>query len=395
MRKISLIILSVLLFMPSVYGASRKNPAQAVSVTRIELARTGNKAILGFNFYAGGKATKSNYKLIVNPVLSNGENSLQLPSIVVQSNRSKINEKRHSLVSDNIEINDNSFQTSNRKSIKYNTEFIYEDWMQGANLYLDGISVGCCSATETEIGLIAERLFHDEPREPRNEPRVDITKPIVTNSMGDQLAKKHSFVVPVSEFEKARELSHSQGGQQNEIENFINETREGSVSIYFRQGRYDIDRSLGNNNANLTELVSSVRTLTASIDSKVSRIVIAGFASPEGSLSLNNKLALDRAVAVKNFLLQNVNINPEVIQIYNGSVDWTGLRELVAQSNMYQKNQIIDIINNVPVLDSYGNTGRHSALMRLDRGEPYRYMLREFFPRLRQAAYIKVYYENK
>ena len=229
-------------------------------------------------------------------------------------------------------------------------------------------------------------------------------------STGDQLAQKYSFVAPVTDFEKARETPYGQlfdynmplnmgkgatTSKQSEIENFINETREGSVSIYFLQGRSDIDRNMSNNNAKLVELISSVRTLAASNDSRISRIVIAGFASPEGSLSLNNKLAWDRAVAVKNFLLQNSNINTDVVHIYNGSVDWTGLRELVAQSGMHQKDQIINIINNVPVWDSYSNEGRHSALMRVGGGEPYRYMLREFFPKLRQAAYIKVYYENK
>jgi hypothetical protein len=124
-------------------------------------------------------------------------------------------------------------------------------------------------------------------------------------------------------------------------------------------------------------------------------IVIAGFASPEGSPELNDRLALDRAVAVKEFMMDNSSVEGRSIRIFNGGTDWAGLKKLVEESDIYRKQRIVDIIENTPVWDSRRGVGRRGELMRLDGGDPYRYMLTNFFPQLRQAAYIRVYYESK
>jgi hypothetical protein len=153
-----------------------------------------------------------------------------------------------------------------------------------------------------------------------------------------------------------------------------------------------IDRNFGDNNRNLVELISAVRALVAAEDARIERVVIAGFASPEGSSALNDRLAHDRAMSVKEFLVSNSAIDPRTIRIINGGVDWTGLRELIEQSDIYSKWRMIDIIDNTPVWDSHRRVGRHGQLMRLEGGVPYRQISREFFPLLRQAAYIKVYY---
>jgi hypothetical protein len=76
-------------------------------------------------------------------------------------------------------------------------------------------------------------------------------------------------------------------------------------------------------------------------------------------------------------------------------VDWYALRRMVAESDMPEKGKVLDIIDNTPIWDAGRNVGRHGELMRLSGGEPYRYMLRNFFPNLRNAAYIRAYYENK
>ncbi len=67
---------------------------------------------------------------------------------------------------------------------------------------------------------------------------------------------------------------------------------------------------------------------------------------------------------------------------------------LVEKSNLPNKQAIIDIIDNVPIWDAERNTGREQEIKKLDGSRTYSYMLRNFFPELRAAAYIKVYYDN-
>ena len=403
MKKILLVIFSALLAI-AVYGQNDSRQ-KSVAVSHIELERIDNNAVLTFSLYAGEKVTKKNYNLIITPVLSNGKDSIQLSSIVVQGKRAKVNAKRHRSDDRRAAVDQYKFVTQNGGVAAYNVTFPYKEWMRGSNLYLNGINVGCCSATEASIGLIAENVFWFEP-----EMKI-IEVPVVANVLtaGDMLSQKNTFIVPLAVFEEARRqpegnfdynmpLNMGKGltaSRQKEVERFINKTRDGSLSIHFHQGKHNIDRSLRDNNQSLVELVSTVHALLTANDSRITRVVITGLVSPEGSLEFNDRLAWDRAVAVKNFLCTNTGIDPGVIHIYNGSVDWFGLRQLVAQSNMHQKSRIIDIIDNVPIWDSRRGVGRHSELMSLDGGEPYRYMYREFFPLLRQAAFIKIYYENE
>ena len=74
----------------------------------------------------------------------------------------------------------------------------------------------------------------------------------------------------------------------------------------------------------------------------------------------------------------------------NGGEGWDELRYLVEGSEMSGKEEILQIIDKVPILK-----GRELRLMKLDRGVPYRYMREHFFPKLRRAGYIKVYYRKR
>jgi pimeloyl-ACP methyl ester carboxylesterase len=141
------------------------------------------------------------------------------------------------------------------------------------------------------------------------------------------------------------------------------------------------------------EILSVVSEIQRSGDSQVERIVIAGFASPEGSANLNMRLSERRGESVRKFILDNSSLRPSGVSVYAGGEDWEGLREMVASSDMWDKHEVLYIIDNYPVWGPEG--GRESKLMRLRGGAAYRHMYRNFFPELREAAYITIYYKNK
>jgi outer membrane protein OmpA-like peptidoglycan-associated protein len=239
----------------------------------------------------------------------------------------------------------------------------------------------------------------------------ETTTPMVAQgSTGDELAVKFSFVEPVVNFEAAR--AASTGGElfdynmplffgtettsaQSDTKKFIEMTREGAVYVRFDVGSSSISRATGENNRMLVDLISSIRALEQSSDTRIARVVVAGFSAPEGTFEENERLAMERASVVRNFLTANSAIAPDLISTYNGSVDWGILRSLVAESDMEDKYTVLDIIDNTPERDFSRNKGRLGRLMSLGDGKAYRYMRQNFFPLLRQTgAYVKVYYEN-
>lgn len=181
------------------------------------------------------------------------------------------------------------------------------------------------------------------------------------------------------------------GRQQDAVEQFIAGNEPGSLRIDFARSSSTIERYYKENNATLVTLASVLRQIERSDNARIARIVIAGFSSPEGPLMENDRLAWERADAVREFIVTNTSVPFGRISLYNGSEDWRGLRALVEQSaEMESRYDVLRIIDTVPIL-----SGRERRLMDLAGGIPYRYMKRYLFPKLRNAASIKVYYTNQ
>lgn len=215
--------------------------------------------------------------------------------------------------------------------------------------------------------------------EPQPEPQPQPTT-------AEQLAEKFSFLSPVSELDDSF---------RTDPERYIQEHREGSMSVYFKQGGIIVDPSYKDNATTLDDLITAIRQIDRSSDSRIVSVVIAGFASPEGSVTVNDRLAQQRAEVLRSYLTDNTTVSNDQVDLHNGGVDWHGLRTMVAASDMADRDKVLDIIDNTPVWDARRNVGRLGELMRLSGGQPYRYMLRNFFPDLRNAAYIRVYFENE
>ncbi len=375
---------------------AQSGPA-GIELTDIRLTRTGENVTVSFTLETGSRVVRSGESLVIGPVLRSGgadAGECKLPPLVIRGRRSRLLDARHALAGGG---NHDATYIVPGHSAQYVATVPHKDWMDGARVILEGAGVSCGPTTEITLGTIADNILDTLPRVEIRVVEVPVEGPKTT---GERLAVRYPFIAPASELERIERPGAASGitpGQatQSYDQQMIEATRQGSISIFFPKGGRTIDRNFGANNTNLVELISAVRALVAAGDVEIRRIVIAGFASPEGSVALNNELSHYRAVAVKEFLAANSDTDPQKIQIYNGGVDWAGLRSLVEQSDIYRKQRLIEIIDTTPVWDASRNRGRLGELMRESGGEPYRQMERDFFPLLRQAAYIKVYFDNK
>ena len=119
----------------------------------------------------------------------------------------------------------------------------------------------------------------------------------------------------------------------------------------------------------------------------VKRLDIIGYASPEGTLAANKRLSEGRAMALRNYLAARYDFPRNQYYIIFGGENWDGLVEALDTFEMDYKEEVLDIITNVPI-----EKGRETKLMQLRGGVPYRLMLKELFPSLR-VAICKVSYD--
>lgn len=371
---------------------------EGMDVKNIRMSRGNGAVTLSFDLATGVRMTDSRYTLLVTPVITDGSQKATFPAIAVRGRNA---------AKTAVEAPPAAHMIRNGESVGYTAQIPYGEWMSGAELRLEGVGIGCGTATEATLGLLADSVLWHEPQ---YEIEIVEIQPEPVASTAEKLSRQFTFLRPNEEFET--QLGEDVGNtpayappfasdkriseeKRNELVNRIADRRDISIKIHFPQNYRSVELDYMDNFSSLVELVSVLRAIEASGTDKVTQVVIAGFASPEGNTELNNRLAWERATALKKFLIEQSYIEPYKIFIYNGSEDWEGLRELVAEGDMPAKEKVLDILDNVPLWDAKNKRGRKGELMRLDRGEPYRYLLREYFPMMRQASFIQVYYETK
>lgn len=338
-----------------------------------------------FEAQVAKKTAKANQVLVFAPVLTNGEYQVSMPFVAVLGSGARTNLSRHQLASAGEPDFGNTIYAKNGKSVSYKATIPYQHWMKEARLEMESIRLGCCSSQTYPPLILKDSLFVTPVPEEAiviEEPQAEIPEePEIQMTIADTLARTFNFVVPADEFDPENPVIYD-------------EDREGAIIIYFATGSSAIDPDYEENHQTLTNLTTSVRMIQESQSSNVSNVVVAGFSSPDGSFQYNDRLAFERAVSVKEYIMKETAIPDASILVFNGSVDWRGLRAFVLHTNLADKEEIVRIIDTVPIWDAKTNTGRLGTIMRLNGGKSYHYLRKEVFPKLRNGAFIKVYYEN-
>ncbi len=133
--------------------------------------------------------------------------------------------------------------------------------------------------------------------------------------------------------------------------------------------------------ATVQEFIEMLRQIKA--DQKgyaVDNIEVSAFASPEGTLKFNTKLAEDRQKSSQQYLsgeMKNIGLNGYVEGQYTAE-DWEGFQELVAQSNIQDKDVILR------VLSMYDDPEERERRIR-DLSVAFQDLAQEILPELRRA----------
>lgn len=179
---------------------------------------------------------------------------------------------------------------------------------------------------------------------------------------------------------------------------------EDHLDIYFRQDVSDIEEEVRDNKSNLKRLSLLFDEIIADSLVNISRIEINSWTSPEPGEKYNKKLSIRRSEAIKAYILGRWDI-PDSLLVANGQgVAWDKLRDIVAQSDMQYRDEVLDIIENVPVetwrrintsdrwltlVDS-----RLKQLMDLRDGRAYKYLYDNIFPLLRYGSQVSIFHKE-
>ncbi|MDR0765346.1 MAG: OmpA family protein [Odoribacteraceae bacterium] len=340
-------------------GAAAREPK--VVISRLSVDRTGEKVTVSFRVNVARRLGGETRVFVLAPVLQDDRNKWSLPPVIIHRKDARPTKEEKKPRAMHLVEDDNA---------NYSATIPFKQWMNGAKLVLEKVNAGWDDDMEVKYTTVIDPLALATPPADRDEPAA---------SAGDELSRRLSHVQPAS-------------GQDRNARGML---FTGGASVYFRQGSSLIEPEREDNREVLAGLLSTIRAIEHSGNSRVTHLLVAGFASPEGSYQGNMLLSRQRATAVKEYIARHSGLPADAILVHDGGEDWEGLRAQVEQSRMSSRDAVLRVIDRVPVWDPASRVGRESVLKNLDGGIPYRYMLEYFFPGLRHAALVWIYYTNE
>ena len=356
MKKIRMILLAACpaLFCPEP-GSMAQVRQGSVTVQVNELAQRGDSLYVDMAVTTEGRNVPSRMSADFTPVLVSGERSLALPAVSLMGRNSYRNHRRALALMSAKERG--AYEKSapyyvvpdykGDSRMDYRLALPYEAWMSSAQLTLQRIDCGCGKSSVTDVRLLAGKVSLEEViviERYRIEPHL-------------------AYIRPEAEAVKSR-------------------AEQGESFLDFAVGKTSVNPEFGRNAAELEKIRRMIDLVQDDKDLTIKRIVIVGYASPEGSLAMNERLSEGRAKALRDYLQSRYPAIPgSLYSIRFGGENWDDLVKAVQTSDMPDKQAVLDIIDRYSIIG-----GREAKLMALKGGTPWRYMLREMFPSLRKVT---------
>lgn len=296
--------------------------------------------------------------IYLHPWLKSGTDSLLLPAIVVNGPQSDMMYRRRESLgkTPNIPVHIVIREGGNRlPRINYRKNDIpYEVWMDSATLVLRDENCNCDA-----------RLIPFSIKVKKISPLVMIQKDTVI--IRDTIIIDRPVIAASQVVENKKEKVVEYGGYR--------------ANIYFPVSGMKILPDHDLNRVEWQKFLSETDSLRMNNNNTVLGITVTGYSSPEGAYNANETIAKRRALALKRYLDSVYDSTLVEIRTEWVAEDWDGLADIVRNSEMADKEKVLDIIENVDV-----SKGRELLLKKLSGGVPWEYMMKNYFPRLRYVS---------
>lgn len=281
-------------------------------------------------------------EVVFTPVLrsATGADSLELDAVTVAGHNRYYLAERHGLIAEGDAI----YKAGKGTPITYRRAVAWQPWMTQSQLDMRQDVANCCDPL---VGL------DDTPL-----ARLDYT---------------------VKPFEPGLRYIALTGDSTVEL------TAEGRAYIDFIVNRTDIRPAYRRNNIELPKILASIDKVKNDPDATITRLTIKGYASPEGSYDNNVRLAMGRTQALKEYVREHYNFDPEIMHTDYEPEDWDGLREWLDSCTLVHRAEIIDIVDSNMAPDPKD----HEIKRRYP--EEYKLILDSVYPGLRHSDYTVKY----
>lgn len=230
------------------------------------------------------------------------------------------------------------------QTVAYQTVTPYAPWMVNGRLEVRGYITGCAQCSEGDEILTAGEVL------PYREPVFALAP----------------AMQPAEEEVKRR-------------------AENKSARLEYRRDSYAVLPEYRTNRAELESVQHSLALVKENPNLTVTGIYITGYASPEGSMTYNERLSQRRAQTFAEYVRQhNRELEKELWHVAWKGEDWDGFRRQVEQASGWEKRQ--DVLQKLEGCEGSQDDCEKQIRASLSR-EDYRYLLDELYAPLRRNDY--------
>ena len=349
MRKFYLLLVSLFVSLAGNSGTLRAQFRGDIRMTckRLDVDRDDSLR-LEFEFLIRNRAVNTCQSWTFVPELStaDGKNFRYFPRVVINGrNRRRMTDRRNRLTR-RFWSEEQPYQTVNvadeeQTLVDYAAAVPYEEWMGGASLKLQEVLASCGGKRQ-----------------------------LLTVALGDRIAfpALEPYVPQVS-------VVYCEPGPESK-----QRLVKGEAFLDFQVGRSAILPDFRHNGEELGKIRAVIDRIRRDGDGEITDIFIEGYASPEGNAERNAGLSLARAKALKDYLQRAYALPEGIFRVSSVGEDWSGLRQLVEESDLPDRERVLRIIDGPLTPD-----GKEQALRAT--GRTWQRLLTDIFPQLRHVDY--------
>ncbi len=339
MKKIILAALFVAFAMPAFSQAGSQFDLETQ-----KFARDKDMVDIQFTIGVDGKNLRATEQWTITPVIRAGSTEKALAPITIAGrNKGHILERELKLRGAALPEGLYRVRRRDNTTIEYSQRVRFEDWMKNASLVLDETCITC-------------QRIHDYADNMGNINAPEPPKPYV-------VAMRTSYIAPKQEEVKERNIA-------------------ATAFIDFQVNKTEIQRNFRQNPQELDKIRNTLNEVKNDKDLTFQGVFLEGFASPEGGYAGNERLANGRVQSLKNYIASNFSVPSNSISTGYTAEDWAGLKNLVENSSIQGKSELLAIINSTEAPDT-----KEANMKKVQGGAPWRVILSDMMPALRRTDY--------
>ena len=346
MQRIQLIQMMTIVALMSSLSAFSQN---RVAITQNRYALNGDSVYVDLKIELNNAEVSPRAFVLLTPVIQTENKTLELPAVMINGkNRHKTYLRMVSMgrepegVESVISVDDKDAQQPRY----YSVAVPYEEWMEDADFAIREDQCDC------------------------NGPLVKMSFNLITGKMQNQ----NPIIEP--------ELNFAASFIKPQPEPIKHRSETGKAYLDFTIGKSNLDPVLKNNASELSRIGSMIMKVKNDPSVTITRVIIDGWASPDGASNTNLTLSEKRAAALKDYVSTTYDLDRHLIKVTGHGEDWKMMEKLVASLNVAWKEQALEIIRSKDDLDT-----RERNLKVLQGGAVWKELTANVLTKLRRSDY--------